>query len=189
MPNNNRNQKRYYFSKFTAESITIGANLGFVANFLNLHTHIETILGVDGSRPLIKRIVFHIRMYADDHFMSRFLAVQTAGTVSDNDNATPALTAVMIAANCDDVFSFIPLGPMRMSRRIPSTVASDNRASEFTIVLPQHLIQLLNKEVETERLQDLKLVAVGRSTNGTVITIEYGIEVEFIEVRRNITIR
>jgi hypothetical protein len=58
------------------------------------------------------------------------------------------------------------------------------------VILPPNLLGLINKEVETERLQNLYIVLVGSfNVNNQAINIFKSFEVDYTNVRKTITLR
>jgi hypothetical protein len=150
-----------------ADSITPTAlDRKHVEVLANLHEGIEGLRSEDGTRCLVQAVEVDIQMRAVSYIPYKIFPVliQTAGTPADLiDQATGYLSVALDVAT-DDVFGFecIPNRKGFLSRPIPG---GDDVVSGITaqFVLPIHAIQILNKEVETERLQNLwlGLVQVG----------------------------
>jgi hypothetical protein len=97
----------------------------------------------------------------------------------------------MVDAACDDVFGYTLIDDSRTSRRLRGPYdGASVKGGEFRINIPQHLVQLLNKETETERLQDLYLAIVGiMNTAGDSVHIDAFWTIRFHEERKTVTVR
>jgi hypothetical protein len=184
------------YIKKDSENITVGANLGFMAKLLTIYASLEAMEDVDGYQPKVTEIRSHIRIYSK-HVTASFpflvcpVIVQTAGNLVDNDNETVTTVAKAIDDNCDDVVGCYPFDP-KVSKRLPTGNNSQPLEAcgcEFTLVVPPHLIQLINKELETERLQELYTALVGVGTSAQTLVVHYYTVVKYVQVRKNIIIR
>jgi hypothetical protein len=98
--------------------------------------------------------------------------------------------AELIEAGCDDDFGFHKLGSLRTSKLLPTGTLATKFGFEFSIDIPQHIVQLLNKEANTERLQDIYLGLAGiGSDNSDSLTHEVFSEITFTTRSKGITIR
>ena len=161
----NKNNRSYLHAE--ADTVTnVAADKWFTENLLSLSTIMESIAALDGAKAQVKSIRINIRMYSGSVFGIVPLIVQTAGAFTDNNNIAFS-TISSIDDQIDDIFGFQILREFQMSRRVPTsdpTVDTGNtNAIETTLILPQNIVQILNKESETERLQDLYLGFVGWS--------------------------
>jgi hypothetical protein len=88
----------------------------------------------------------------------------------------------------DDVFGFDKLSQFKgIGRRLPGV---DLHGCEFAVMLPPKHIQLLNKEMESERLQDLIIGLVGRGQQSDVDIDYYAIiEVLYKEEHKAVVVR
>jgi hypothetical protein len=99
----------------------------------------------------------------------------------------------MLDGGIDDEFGFQIVGTPKVSR--VKNVSDDNgiethQVLEFTISLPKNIINLLNKESNTERLQSLIFGIVGLCSDAQgSISLTGFYEIDFIERRKGITIR
>lgn len=176
------------------ESITPGANLGYVSNVINLHSMSEALTGVgDGVRVDLKKIRISFRSLESStpafYFTILPVLVQTAGTLSDTANLSVGVCDSMIASACDDVFGVESLGPVRTSKAYADTSAV---FCDFTVEVPQKFLQLLNKEHKSERLQDLYFAIVGAAETGAAagsIKIKSHLEVRYSLHQKKIVIR
>jgi hypothetical protein len=171
---------------------TAGAR-AFSTFIYNLQEQMEALGGLDGAKVQIKNIRFHMRFYSNEEFAVQLALVQTAGAWTTTDDLDIAIVDAILNSCIDDVFGSYLLNQMQYSKRVPSddmtAAAPQSQGLYITAQLPQHLIQLINKEVETERLQELKFGFCG--FNQAAENIEYNgyVEVDFITVRKNVTIR
>jgi hypothetical protein len=117
--------------------------------------------------------------------------VQTAGTWTDNPNNVSRIIAEMLDTDIDDVFGFQKLRGQMVSKRMRTDAGGSGavQGMEFTLNIPSNLLLLLNKETETERLQNLYLGCVGLGDVGDVVGFRVFDEIEYTEQRKNITIR
>lgn len=170
-------------------------DLGFTTNMQNLHSLISGINDEDGNRKVISEVQFIMRAYVADSaiFGLQPVIVQTAGNWSNTINLAQRTFDTALAASIDDVFGYDRLGGMRFSKAKPTgdgTLATLIQSIESNVTLPAKFIQILNKEVESERLQDLFFGFVGLSLNtGLTIYIYLQIVVQFIEQRQKVVIR
>lgn len=128
------------------------------SNLFNLHEIIEALESVDGKLavPLGARV--HLRAYSRDPFWIVPVVVQTAGTWSDTFDINDPRIRKILDDSIDDVFGYKDL-PGSIAKRVPTSDPTVATGSLFgvqrTIEIPQNFINILRKEVETERLQDL----------------------------------
>jgi hypothetical protein len=192
---NNRQQRLSYFD-VGSDTIAPGANLGFYEELINLHTLAESIGSADGKKIRVTHMIVNIRAYmaeADGIFHLTPVVVQTNGNCVDTVNLAARKLHEIIDGAVDDVFGFQVVGPTRSSRRVPmdSADAADLGAFglEFQIQIPQNLLQVLNKEIETERLQDLHLGFAGITHANNTISVFFCGRVDYIELKKQIILR
>lgn len=192
----NKRQRKYH--SIVGDIITFGAGGSgtlFVRQINNLHDVAEAITSGDGQKSKVAKFLSHLRCYSANIFGIGALIVQTAGTITDVvDITSPKILDSLLDGQIDDVFGYQIVTPFGMSRNVPgddpTAAASLQYAREFTVQVPQNNIQLLNKEIETERLQNLFLVIYGYSTvNSQVINIQTINEIDFESIRKTIVIR
>jgi hypothetical protein len=168
----------------------------FVEEILNIHTALEDIISLDGWKPNVKNIIFHVRAFNLDTagmpIWVQPVLVQTAGTITDvADQAGVAITTWLNNA-INDVFAFIA-GPIQHGKPVPNVQGTKQmEVVDFKFNIPQHLVTLLTREIETERLQDLHFVLVGYTPylNSTHLQWCVGMETRFEAVKAGIaTIR
>jgi hypothetical protein len=162
-----------------------------VENVTNIHDALEAVVAADGQTMRISRMVMHYRAHlaATNFFTAQAVLVQTAGTLSDTTDiadGSPIDTALDQA--CDDVLGYTKLGKLAVPRFAPV-----NGTTQLEIVrsvpFPQGIIQLLNKELETERLQDLYLALVFFGCTNAAHYVSMDIEVDYTTVRKTISLR
>lgn len=185
-------QPKYIYIKDVVElGVAQSSAVGFVEVIQNLHTLIETISGSDGVQIHVSGITIIIRLRedSDEPFVYLPVVVQTVGSFASQVNLVQDRVEEMIDVATDDVFGYHPLGNIRGSRSSPN-IGTNAQKSEITLQLPQHLLALLNKETETERLQNLHLALVGKTDSvGASLVGECYLAVEFTEMRKSIVIR
>jgi hypothetical protein len=193
---NNRNQKtKKIFLSLLTDTITVGANEGFACYLADFHYICENIDVGDGAvcRPS------HIEMFLqtsptviDEPYFIVPVIVQTNGTWTSNDNISHTSGIEnMLAGTIDDVLGYYAYPPRNSRRKPVSTIAgaTGSNCSEGTLIVPQHLIALLRKEIATERLQSLKFGFVGIGANTQVLQVRCLLTIKYDEVRRSIAIR
>lgn len=189
-------QRKYH--SLVGDVITFGAGgaaMFFVRKINDLYTIIESIISGDGQKLKISKILSHVRAKSADIFGIGAAIVQTAGTISDTvDIASPSILDSLLDGVIDDVYGYQIVTPFGVSRSVPGDDPTANttqhQAREFSVRIPGNIIQLLNKELETERLQNLYLVFYGTSTvNNQVVNIQTVNEIDFTGIRKTITIR
>jgi hypothetical protein len=180
----------------TADSIATGANTGFAENPLenSLQAICAGLASVDGNRINVSSFRIKLSLYcagASKSFGIQPVIVQTAGTFSDINNLVGRTVSALLADAIDDIFGYDLLGNVRFSKIAPSgdgTVAGSMEIIETTITLPAKVLNILNKESESERLQDLYLGYVGIGDTLT-LTVKTVYAIEYTEVRQKIMIR
>jgi hypothetical protein len=177
-----------------AESVTPGANLGFVEVVDNMHSTLEALGGTDGKSPYVKSITFHVRAYSgsgDSTFILIPVVVQTAGTFVDTANLTARQIHELLNSACDDVLGYQVLGVPHVARKVPDdAINAYHWGCEFAVRIPGNLLNVLNKELETERLQDLYFALVGVPNSGANdLYIETWYTFEYIERRKTVQLR
>lgn len=192
-----QNNKLLHYIENYLEGVAMGAaggNKMFVSNVVNLNTLVETTVGTDGKRALVSKMTWFCRFYSSKNFLFIPLIVQTAGTVSDTVDLDFNTIRQSLDSAISDVYGYQTLGNFRFPKRVPAddytSSSPEHFGTELTLELPQNIRQLLNKETETERLQDLYFVIVGLATgNSQQIDLNTAVEIQFVESRRAIVIR
>ena len=191
-------QKQRKYLHHTSTSITGGAsgiNKHFVEAIQNIHTTVENILSADGQKSKISAFWFTFRLDSEEKFGVLPVIVQTAGTITDTIDLASNIEDVNLDSCIDDVFGYQNLARVtKVARRIPSQDGSAaggrEHGLEFTVQVPGNFIQILNKEVETERLQNLYMVLYGfLADNDQVLHIKTTTEIDFVGVRKTIILR
>jgi hypothetical protein len=191
---NNKNL-RYAVESITQTNVSFGvagANKEAIESLGDLHTIVENLGSAsDGIRKKINKFLIHVRMYSNEQFAVQPLAVQTAGTITDTVDLSGHEADQNLDTAIDDLFGFQKLSPnWKQSRKVPHFDATYDFGCEFTIEIPQHLRNILNKEAETERLQNLYAVLhIIATQNSQVIRLDVLREIEFYGERKNIVLR
>jgi hypothetical protein len=187
--------QRNLWNEVAVDSIIVGANGGFVENLFesSMQASVASLASVDGNKIKISSYRIRIQLFGEGlaPFSCQPFIVQTAGNFTDQVNLAERKASDLLAHAVDDVFGYDLLGNTRFSKVMPSgagTVAATLFGVETTITLPAKILQILNKESESERLQDLYMGILGVSANGTLNTRVYQ-EIQFIEERQKIVIR
>lgn len=172
-----------------------GATKHYCENVIDLHSLIESILAADGQKAKALTIILALRAYSESSFTLMPFVVQTAGTFTDTIALTSGIQDVNLALCIDDVFGFQNLAVVpKIARRVPSQDGSAagglEYAVECSIQIPGNLLQLLNKEVETERLQ-LMLFGISGVFKDDAQTIAVAIyaSIDFIGIRKSVILR
>jgi hypothetical protein len=191
MARSNKNNRYVLIRAPTTLSITQTSDKGFVELIQDLHAMVETISGTDGVQIKVDSVTIGVRLDedSDDSFTVLPVVVQTAGNLTSQTDLASSKISELINSSCDDVFGYYALGNVRISRSHP-TIGTNSQKVETTVQLPQHLVNLLNKETETERLQSLIVALVGKTFQNNVnLEGQCWIVVEYHEFRKNIVIR
>lgn len=190
----NKNPKYIQISDMFEDTIAITSDVGFTVEIVNLHTTIEAISGADGKQIQVSDIRIHLRIYSEEELNLPYcilpVIVQTAGTWGANFDLALNTVRQLLDNSIDDVLGYYALGSFRVSKHMPS-FDSHIKGIEITISIPQHILQLLNKETETERLQSLLVGVVGKAGSVAAQNIELTAytEIFYTERRKNIVIR
>jgi hypothetical protein len=120
--------------------------------------------------------------------------VQTTGTWTDTVDINQYIIDKILDSCIDDVFGYQLLGDKSVSRRVPTNAATSATGLEFAVQrcveIPGNLLQILNKESETERLQSLFFGVVGNAiTASQVIHLKWFTEIHFVGVAKKIILR
>lgn len=193
--NSMKQQKQTYVAIANVSS-TPGANLGFVQMLRNINTTLDSLPTNEGLKPKISKIRTTIRLYQDItgftnlNFMIQPVIVQTAGTFADTVNLTERTISSMLDAAIDDDFGFYKANDLRVSRLGPTNIAGNIACLiETSFDVPPHIIGLLNKESQTERLQSIYTGYTGIAVSNAAVVGFFATEITFTEVRKGITIR
>jgi hypothetical protein len=155
----------------------------------------ELLTGADGQKAKILAVNVTHRCYSEENFAIMPLIIQTAGTITDSVAIAQPTQDVGLDSAIDDVFGYQPLSKfLRTSRRVPTrdaqAAAGTEHALQFAYTIPGNILQILNKELETERLQDLYVVLHGfHFANSQTINIHTNIELLFVNIRKNVNLR
>lgn len=187
----NRNVKRS-FRYITQKTITCASDKAFVYIVEDLTTILEG-LSTDGVKPIVKKIRFLMHAYsttATNHPVICYGIVQTAGTITDTVNLNEENAISTNLASCiDDEFGFQLVNQPKGSKLAPNDGATHTMEIIQNLDVPQNVINLLNKEVNTERLQGLNLVAYGVQLQTGTTVLRPTMYIEWIERSKGITIR
>jgi hypothetical protein len=185
--NNNKRQKLYIKQRST--TITPGANEGYAHDLLSesIHTLIEGIRSEDGINIKVDQILFHIRIYCTEVFSFSPAIVQTAGTFTNQTNLSERIFSSMLNVAIDDVFGYDLIDNHKVARKVP--VATEDFGLEFTMSVPRKHLNIINKETETERLQDLLLCIAGVGSNGAGMPYDITTTVRYTEQRKTVILR
>jgi hypothetical protein len=164
----------------------------------DLHALIEGIVGEDADRAFVKSIEVEVDMYhmgpAVVQFAAALALVQSAGSMSYGPFATVNIIDDLVDDMSDDSIGFRLFQLPHMSRFVLGWyTTADVYLTKWTckIQIPKDIINLLNKEVETERLQPVYLVVLLPEVNGDskAVYATWSIKVEYVEQSKGITIR
>lgn len=174
-------------------SITPGVNQGFCEKTWELYGVIETLTASDAVKAKIRGVKYSIRLYSDT--LSGFtiipIVVQTDGNFADTYNLSSRLIDSLVDNSVDDVCGYDKLGDIRTSRVIPGdgTLAGLFQGIEITVQLSPKHIQILTKENETERLQNLYLGFAGVSVANINIGGHSWLQIDYTVERKEVVLR
>jgi hypothetical protein len=165
-------------------------------NVQDLHDLVESLVSGDGQKPLIKEVTFQIRAnmaaasFESNGHIVQPVVVQTAGTWTSNVDVDTPIEDVCLDGAIDDVFGYQRLGnpqAVKLARR--GNGEAGRKAVETVRTLPQNILQILNKETETERLQNLYFGLVGKNYGTTNLNFRVFITVKFRMISKRIISR
>jgi hypothetical protein len=184
-----RQQRLKHYLTNVTDTVVFSSDIGFVDYLLaSLQSVVEGIETGDGIHIEVKNIRLMFRLNKSSHITAVPVVCQTAGNCLDQTDLAQRKIQDLLDQSIDDVFGFEMISPVRTSRSKPD--ASNYFKIEVTIDLPQRYVQLLNKETETERLQDLYIAIVGIVQNTTGdLSIYMGADISYTETRKTITFR
>jgi hypothetical protein len=187
--------KTKVYHNIVASSISPSGSMGIFENYLDLSALMETLVS-NGRKPVVSNILIKLQMHQDlsltsgGIFSTLPIIVQTAGTLTSYANLATYTISQKLDSSTNDEFGFQRIGNHRVSKFVPSST-SGNRTNvlQTQFEIPRNIVNLLNKEVSTERLQTLYLGLTGQTSNGATIYYNGIIEVTYIEAAKGITIR
>lgn len=190
------NLKKVHFHYITKKTITQTTGQGFCENIQDLHALLDALGSSDGQKPRVTKIRVFLRAFTttDQNPLTAVpIVVQTAGTFTDDVDIAPDDISVMLATVIDDIYGIQIIGQPKCSTL--KNISDDTGVEahyiwETSFDIPRNLLNILNKETETERLQNLILGLVGiqTSTTGVYVLTAHAV-VHYTEVRKGITIR
>ena len=177
-----------HLEQYAPALFTPGAGDAFAQNNLNFTTYVEALAG-EGAKAHIKSITLFVRAYTAlaGTFVIQPVIVQTAGTFTDTVGIAQAEISEILDAAIDDEFGFQEIGQPNGRKMLP-IIATYDKGFERNIIIPQNIINLLNKETSTERLQSIYFGVVGQGQSSP-ITMSVGLAIKFRLVDKGITIR
>lgn len=174
--------------------VNANADRAFLTHVIDLSTAWEGLTGDEGVLALVKRLVVDHRLTSGDGWSKAFFAagfwlvIQTAGTLTEGNDINSLEIPDAIDPQCNDVFGYeiisktiIPV--IRYCEADDAAVAE----ARITFQLPQKYLAMLNRESETERLQDLYLALVGFTKQAnTALCSTAVLRYDWIESRKKI---
>lgn len=180
------------------------SNRAFGHKLFDLSSLLE-LLGSDGGKPVVKRIRIHFGIQILDGngvFITKLTKihpciVQTNGTFTDTVDIDESNLRAVFDQCINDEFGYQKVGDsfslnLQTYADDATNGYSSHHKAQRTFVVPQNVIQLLNKEVSTERLQSLLFSIAGFHSTVDVnfgIRSQSFIEIEYIQKVKGITIR
>lgn len=165
----------------------------------SLHAVAESLCVGDAERINITDLRVNVRLfsYTNDPTKGPFSAfvvlAQSAGTPSFGAHNTQSELAVMIDQMFDDEVGyniiFEPKFARRLARFWDGTNGLLEHVCEFDCQLSKKHLRLLNREIQTERLQDLYLLVIVRGDNTIDIYKSESITIKYSHVAKELTIR
>lgn len=185
--------KRHYIQIPDSNSITCSSNYGFFENIEDLTALLESIASDDAKKVKVSRIRCTLRIYSttvEENFSILPVIVQTNGTLADGVNLGSNNVSDFIDTQCNDEFGFQEIGNMRVAKHMPDATTAHLWVVETAFDIPKNIINILNKEHQTERLQSLILAFLGKgqSTSFTLEAISH-LEVFYDFTAKGIIIR
>jgi hypothetical protein len=193
MKQRNKNHDRIHLD-WIYDSVTPGvASRFFVESLDELSDYIDG-LTTDGQRAQISSMHISFRSYSQYTFAVLPIYVQTAGTLTDTVDQTVQNVDEIINTACSDVFGVQLAKPFWLqARNVPGDDPSNTAANTFGVELefdiPKFLIDILNKENETERLQNLHFACLGYSDNTVGISFHVAITTRYSLKTKNVVLR
>ena len=192
---NNRSKPSLKYIKFEFETLNCTSSAsGGAEQAIDLSAVIDSMSGSEQGKVRIKKIRIGLRHVSEEYFAAQLVVVQTAGTWSQVLDQATYVDTILDAA-ISDVYGSKLIGPFQLAKRTPvndTTVGVQTMtfAVESTRELPQHLVQLLNKEAESERLQNLLVGSIFVAGQGaSQINSTYFFEIDYELTRKNIVLR
>jgi hypothetical protein len=177
----------------TGTTTAAGANGGWSRQYFDVYLLLEAIAGTDGQKPKIHRMLFNVQCHQTTNETNPFIVqpvvVQTNGTWTASANLAIEGPETVLTSSIDDVFGSEVLADIFSHRSPISAATGGGQAVNRTLVIPQHVVDIINKEVETERLQNIFLGVVGTAAGSTDIE-EFGfLVVEYTRTNKKVLLR
>ena len=194
------NRNKTYLDVVTHQSNTFSAIDRMAAlNLANLSSKFAAIATATAGFPNVKKMTLRIRCFRNNPANTSLWAVipvivQTDGTfTSTTDLATSEINSALDSA-INDVFGFQKLQNVRVCKVINVTDDGGvgwNQEVQINMDLPRNILNLLNKQNQTERLQDIYLGLLMKNGNdaAAVVTTAGFVEYIYEEKAKSITIR
>jgi hypothetical protein len=187
-----KNKKSFSLRHISIHTVTItpGVNLGFAEPGIDLSALAETLAEQDGQKARILEVVDHIQTKSVGSHMLAPCFVQTAGNFAAVTNSADRLVQDLINSAVDDEFG-VQVEPTMVSILAPSSQAAgtDVYSTDRTLRANQNVLNILNKEVSTEKLQSIWTGTSGVSTvNQPIYWIEF-LTVIYVLTAKNIVLR
>lgn len=187
---------RKYIKSDASEGIVVGAagqNKSFAENLNEIYSTLGSLSTNDGQKPKVSSIKFHLRIYSRYTFGICPIVVQTAGAFTDTVDIDSYNIDEILDSAVDDVFGYQVVSPCGLAKRVPtddSTAVGLNFGIQRTVEIPGNILQIINREVESERLQALIFGFVGFGTMANqTLNFERSIEIDYVGVSKKIILR
>ncbi len=174
------------------DSVSPGANGGFGDLQFNLNTEVETLTSSisEGMVAHVTSLTFDVQFYNnDDETVQGVIIpviVQTAGTFTDTVNLTYRTVEGVIDGCCDDEHGQYAFPMVSIVKEPAVAVAGFAAGARCRVRMPQHLLDILNSETQTEKLQSLIFAVVGSTTINKTFNIRTHYELKYTLVKRSI---
>lgn len=193
---NGKDSKIRWLEKLTSDTVTCATAPGFFELFEGLTDKIETDLISEGRAVKISRWRYFLRLvFTTDNEpgIVQPVIVQTAGNLADTVNLSSHSVVDIVDAACDDEFGIQMIAEPKVATL--KNVSIDSGIKRYYILemqfdVPQNIIQLLNKEQQSELTQKLYIGLAGLfSANVATLTLEGFEFIDYIIMQKGITIR
>lgn len=160
----------------------------------NMQSFVDTDLASsDAEVPKISKIKILIELGCTSPFAARVIMAQTAGAITSGSQATQHNLLEALDVACNDDIGFEPMTKIKQSQArmiyYNSSASHTWHMLNFEINLSPKLINLINREAQTERSQDLTACVILQGITTQSVGITWTISYEYKNIAKNISIR
>jgi hypothetical protein len=177
--------------KILTDTVAPGANLGFVDYLEDLSVQIDGLSSADGMVAKVKSIeIIFASQSVTFHAIQNFI-LQCSSAPADTVNLAEQSVHQLLDAATGDDFGHINCGPVLQSKITHGiyNVQATQWGTFFKFKVPQNLIEIINKDSQNERDQNLYTGILGRTETNATVYIYCTIAVDYVLEAKRATLR